>query len=531
MPAPITVLDPAHMRGGDKKQQMEMWIQEAMYGHRFTDEQRPFMLVLEALAICRGRWLDRDRGVEMFPGLKDGEHERIHSYVIAQRALRFLLFYRVIDEAAGDPDAPGGPRLDRLIENLERRYPGKSSPGFGYLRGRSGGDPDALLQAVRIVRGSEINPDNNKRAQSRFLNPQGPALHLTELNNDMSSNDRRFFARGGELVYLMLNRSRHREDLAKAIAAKLFEGDNPFDRLARLLAPEEADEKLYTEIGYLPAAWMPLYDRLAEDWLAILDRKLLPRSQVLGPLSSITALHMVRYFAEVGEARFGIPAKPIPLDMSDGALKDVQGLGKMMLTQHQEAIRQATRTFIDDTLEKDDDWRSCRDEPHPDPAVRSDKARDAVEAAFRMAFKTDRDRQLTGEEWREEAVGLSLSRKRGNPSTVVKPLGEKGGFVSTRQRAGTWFAASDAFLEALVHANVGNTPFELEELAARLHERYGIVIGPAEAAAHLAGMSVNTASYRRNFLHLEERLAALGLLKRLSDDCAFVFNPFAEIDQ
>jgi hypothetical protein len=347
----------------------------------------------------------------------------------------------------------------------------------------------------------------------------------------MTSNDRRFFARGGELVYLMLNRSNYREALAKAIATKLFEGDDPFERIARRLTPEEADEKAYTEIGYLPTSWMPLYDRLAEDWLSILSRKLLPRSQVLGPLSSITALHIVRYFGEAGHARFGAPAKPIPLDMSDGALRDIRDLGKMMLTQHQEAIRQATRKFIEDTLRNSADWCACLDEPHPDSAVQSAKARDAVEAAFQLKIKGKRNQLLTAKQWRDEAVALSLSRKRGNPSAVVKPLGEKGGFVSSRQKVGAWFAGSDAFLEALVQANVDDRPLELEDFAARLYERYGIVVGPAEAATHLAGMSINTASYRRNFLHLEERLAAMGLLKRLSDDCAFVLNPFAEIEQ
>ncbi len=528
MSSSLMALDPAHMRSG---QNMDMWVQEAIYGHRFTDEQRPFMLVLEALAICRGRWLDQDRGTEMFPGLEAGAHERLNSYVIAQRALRFLLFYRVIDEAAGDQSATAKSRFDEMIAKLGRHYPGKTPLQFDYLRNRSGGDPDALLDAVRIVRGSEVNPDNNKRAQSRFLNPQGPSLHLTELNNDMTSNDRRFFARGGELVYLMLNRSKRREELAKAIAAKLFEGDDPFDKIAQRLSPDEVDEKTYTEIGYLPAPWMPLYDRLAEDWLSILSRKLLPRSQVLGPLSSITALQMVRYFGEVGQARFGTPAKPIPLDMSDGTLRDIRDLGKMMVTQHQEAIRQTTRKFIESTLENDHAWRACRDEPHPDPATQSAKARDAVQTAFQLDFKGKQSRQFTAEQWRDEAVALSVSRKRGNPSAVVKPLGEKGGFISSRQRVGAWFAGSDAFLEALVHANVGDAPLELEDFVARLHDRYGIVIGPAEAALHLGGLSVNTASYRRNLLHLEERLAALGLIKRLSDDCAFVLNPFAEINQ
>lgn len=528
MPPTTPILNPEHMLGD---RNTDMWVQEAIYGHRFTDEQKPFMLVLEALAICRGRWLDRAKGVEMFPGLEAGKHELIQSYVIAQKALRFLLFYRAIDNATGDPHAPAKQRLDEMIAKLERDYPGKTPVRFDYLRERSGEDPDALLDAVKIVRGSEVNPDNDKRAQSRFLNPQGPALHLTELNNEMTSNDRRFFARGGELLYLMLNRSAYRKELTEAISTKLFEGDDPFDRIVKQLAPEEPDERPYTEIGYLPAPWMAIYDRLAEDWLAILSQKLLPRSQILAPLSSITALHMVRYYAEVGQERFGITAKPIPLDMSDGTLRDIRDLGKIMLTQHQEAIRQATRKFIDDTLEDSADWRACTDDPHQDEAVRSANAQSAVERAFRTKLKDGRAQPKTKEEWRDDLVALSLSRKRGNPSTVVKPLGEKGGFVSSRPRAGTWFAGSDAFLEALVHANVGDTPIELEDFASRLFERYGIVIGPAEAAAYLGGMSINTASYRRNFLHLEERLASLGLLKRLSDDCAFVLNPFTEIEQ
>jgi hypothetical protein len=38
--------------------------------------------------------------------------------------------------------------------------------------------------------------------------------------------------------------------------------------------------------------------------------------------------------------------------------------------------------------------------------------------------------------------------------------------------------------------------------------------------------NVNYEHLKANQRHLEERLRVLGLLKRLSDDCAFVLNPF-----
>lgn len=520
-------LPATHIRDA-KRQRPEMWVQEALYGHRFTDEQKPFMLVLEALAICRGRW---KAGDPMFPGRPaGGGHEMLRSYVIEQKALRFLLFWRSLDRRCADSGAAPAERLDAMISTLEEDFPRRADKGtFAYLHGRVRDDPDALVQAIEIVRGSEINSESKKRPQSRFLNPQGPSLHLTELNNAMSSSDRRFFARGGELVYLMLNRSAHRDRLAEAIAERLLEVDDPIDTLARQLSPEAPDERTADAwLGYLPAPWMKAYDRLAEDWLAILDLRSLPRAQLLDPLARVTALNLVRYFAEVGEERFGLRAKAIPLDMSDGGLADIRKLGKIMLVQHREAIREATRRHIDERIEGSDKWQACvGGTRHPDRAVLSDNARAAIRDALDIEFKTDGGDVREPAAWREHAVAVASDRKRGDPASVVKPLAEAAGFASGRQRIGSWFCASDAFLEALVHARVAK-PMTLEAFVAVLHDRYGLVTGPAEAVAHLGGMSINEASFRRNLLHLEERLAGLGLLKRLSDDCAFVTNPFAE---
>ena len=60
-----------------------------------------------------------------------------------------------------------------------------------------------------------------------------------------------------------------------------------------------------------------------------------------------------------------------------------------------------------------------------------------------------------------------------------------------------------------------------------LDEHYGIVIGPEQAERALDSDSFDASSFERNRERLEGRLVSMGLLKRLSDGCAYVVNPFA----
>ncbi len=49
-----------------------------------------------------------------------------------------------------------------------------------------------------------------------------------------------------------------------------------------------------------------------------------------------------------------------------------------------------------------------------------------------------------------------------------------------------------------------------------------------EAKDALAAADFDDTSFERNRARLEARLSSMGLLKRLSDACAYVINPFAE---
>lgn len=99
------------------------------------------------------------------------------------------------------------------------------------------------------------------------------------------------------------------------------------------------------------------------------------------------------------------------------------------------------------------------------------------------------------------------------------------GLAIARKGAGRWYTLSDSLLEALVLANV-REPLEYTEFLKLLHKRYQLVVGPATAESVFRDLPAPREQFKTNQERLEERLRVLGLLRRLSDDCAFVENPF-----
>ena len=61
-----------------------------------------------------------------------------------------------------------------------------------------------------------------------------------------------------------------------------------------------------------------------------------------------------------------------------------------------------------------------------------------------------------------------------------------------------------------------------------LFDRYGIVIGEREAEFVMEDNDFDKKAFQANANRLEQRLSSLGIVKRLSDACAYVINPYAE---
>jgi uncharacterized protein YtpQ (UPF0354 family) len=68
---------------------------------------------------------------------------------------------------------------------------------------------------------------------------------------------------------------------------------------------------------------------------------------------------------------------------------------------------------------------------------------------------------------------------------------------------------------------------QFDEFLAEAKCRYGLVIGDAEGARLVSAKLVDQEELSENRNNLEARLVSLGLVRRLSDSCSFVENPFA----
>jgi hypothetical protein len=120
----------------------------------------------------------------------------------------------------------------------------------------------------------------------------------------------------------------------------------------------------------------------------------------------------------------------------------------------------------------------------------------------------------------------AIARHRQHVASVHRQYGRDVGLVSKRGTNRLRYAPTDALLKTLVLANVSHR-MEYKEFLGVLFARYRFVIGEREAEQVLSHEDFEKKAFQTNSHRLEQRLSSLGMLRRLSDACAYVQNPLA----
>lgn len=493
---------------------VSLWLDEHMWGHRLLDAQTPWLVFLEFLMVADAM---HDAGHLMsdspFP-LRFHPKRRLH--------LRSLLFNS--DEALRHAESQSSDteRWAVFLSVLNEAARGVT-PDFQYLPNRFDSFGE-FADVLRLLRGSVIEQHTNKKWTSRFLFPFGPAALYEGLDakaDGTFSRDYNNLGRTGELLYLMLARSNRRTELHSLIAEMLQPHDR-YNRLVRRLQPEGEVETV-PERGwsYLPYDSHPVFDDLAEDWLAIHGAEL-PGHDAYAHYSTLAGLHLVRYFLAVAAGWAGegdglrpprmicevvAPKKTFVRDRSVGSYTQNDALsvkavdravaGVAHHPRWAEHLRQGTAAFdLCRELLKDE---FCWNPSHAGP-----NEPDVLLTQLRTQAADDHGRDL-GDYHRMIGRAIGLVSKRG----------------TNRFR----YAPSDDFFKTLVIANVSER-VEFETFLETLHRRYGLVIGDVQARQELDEATYDQGAFRANKERLEDRLQRLGLLRRLSDACAYVVNPY-----
>lgn len=496
---------------------VEFMVDERIWGHRLYDEQVPHLTVLEFLGVL---------GSNLGSPLRVAPGEAPRYQPQRQMRLRALLFNNPYVEMVRERQMSDEEKWRAWDERFRAGADGLGEADFAYLR-VAFGSFENFARAVELLRSSAFEGRSNKRWSSKFVFPFGPDALYEDLRVDASgaaSNDRRFFARSGELLYLMLSRAAKGPELGAILAKRLFNASTPMNRLVRAvqgppqLAPDDRP------LGYLPYDAMPRFDRLCEDWLAILSRDM-PVFDALEHMITSAGLNLLLYFLERGKSAAG-DSDPVEIicELVSRERTKVRALSAECYQANDALSERAVRANVE-SVRMDPQWAQALASTDPNGACATlmrerfhwppDDGGDDVDA-----LNSDGDALV------RTLAGKAESRHGQHWGKIHSTWSRAMGLSSRRLSRRTRYAPNDRLLKTLVVTMVDER-MQFDEFLALLNERYGFVIGDVEGSRLIKDKLVDQEALSDNRGNLEARLVGLGLVRRLSDSCSFVENPFA----
>lgn len=489
-------------------------VDEHIWGHRLYDEQLPHLTVLEFLGVL---------GSNADSPLVAGAADRVRYKPQRQIRLRGLLFNNPYVESVRERSIGDEDKWRVWAEHFAQDATRQGDEDMAYLR-QVFASFDDFAKAIELLRSSAFEARSNKRWSSKFVFPFGPDALYEDLRIDShgASNDRRFFARTGELLYLMLCRAKRGPELGKTLVERLFDRTAPMNRLVKALQGEPQLASDARDVGYLPHASHPRFDRLCEDWIAILSRDM-PIYDALEHLIATAGLNMLLYFLECSKAQAG-DAEPVELvcEIVRERTK-VRALSGDCYQHNQSLSLRAVRAAVE-AIKLTPEWRAALASEFPE--VECGKLMRANFQWPTQGGKDEPDYSMTsGDELVKKLVEMAESRHGQHVAKIHSTWSRAIGLSSRRLARRTRYAPNDRLLKTLVVAIVDDR-MQFDDFLAEAQRRYGLVIGDAEGKRLVSQKKVDQEALSENRGNLEARLVGLGLVRRLSDSCSFVENPF-----
>ena len=490
----------------------KMWVDEQIWGHRLWESQSPWLIFLEFLTVAESCHRD-DRLLD--------DHGR--AYPLTYRPnkrlyLRNILYNNEvivqIAEQSADNESAWGQWLDWMEHNAQ----GVPERDFSYLKTRFHSF-DKFASLVAMLRVSTIESESNKRWSSRFTFPFGSHSIYEDLNIRGNSVSREYiyFGRPGELLYLMLTRSPHAPSLRHHLATALERRD-PCDELVALMQPDIPDDLQHRGGSYLPYRAHPTFDALGSDWLNIFELEL-PRFDAYPHLAILGTLHLALYQLVTAAALCGDKRPSFVCEVVAPRKTLVRELSVMSYLRNNELPARAVDEYVR-KLGRTEEWKMAAAGPSAFATCRQ-LARDY---ARWPQDEDDYDGPAEPEKLLAALRRAALQRHRRDVGGVHRSYGGGVGLVSRRSTNRLRYAPTDKLLKALILANVPNR-MEYGQFLSLLFERYGFVFGEREAQRVLTPEEIDKRAFQANSERLESRLRTLGMLRRLSDACAYVENP------
>ncbi len=211
------------------------------------DEQTPWLIYLEFLNVfvyedSSDRAFEEPKG---FNTLEYAPERRLH--------LRNILFNYPIAklEKITRDNNRDNERWRIWQEEMEDIQQGLNYPKFDYLQEHFETFED-FVEVIKVIHSTCLEISSNKRWTSKFVFPYCKEALFEDLDKNAKTNDRRFFGRTGEILYLMFCRSSNKNRLRELLKEKLLKQETIWSTIVKCLQLDSQDTPQKKSAGFLP---------------------------------------------------------------------------------------------------------------------------------------------------------------------------------------------------------------------------------------------------------------------------------------
>jgi len=532
-------------------------LSEQIWGHRFTDGQRGVEYVLEFLNVMAGANYKLDA---------------THYYRKKMELFRQFVFEGEKHGAVkkGEPSY-----LEFSLEEKE-----KLIKELGIQKNDLE-DLQLFFKNLRVelLRAEGKAMDRSWYAQMLF--PLNDSLLFFELrsrkkgDDEVNAFERNFFARGGELYYLMLTYgTAHDSKLRTSIETqlkRLMSGNQNIGRIVNSICKSLNEEAQFdynqplrksvllqktqellkqyegaakSEYPSLPDTNKDVYRVMAEDLNALMKINV-DIYEFMGMLTSLVNFHIYSYMMTQASEYIGEQYK-LFIDCMDGANPHIKRLAQHAFKDNERIVKECFDRHTDKHLEtlipssdaetKIMKWKEAGNNSQASLTVDKYKQffKDLNYSKLHDASKQELINTLV--EDNKQAYKLlvqkikEISRKdMTKQCTILNILSRDGGFMISSRGVQARYTLSDNLLSAFVYVLLDEAPqMSFQEFKSKLYERYHIVIAEDEATQSgiYAAERINLRCFIDNGTQLRSKLAKNGLLEEYSDATALIKNPY-----
>lgn len=521
-------------------------LDEFIWGHRLYNEQTATMTLLEFLNLATFAFKQDELLVINAESIKN-EHEVSDNALYGFFPYSAKLLWRVRELVFNNPYldyyAKQDLNNDALWAEWEKKFKENSlfckKADLSYLK-NTFDYFSRFYETISLLRANAFETLSQKRWTSKYLFPYGinSLYEDVELKSKVGINsgegsseysvsvDRRFFARTGEILYLMLAFSKVNKRIAELLTEKFFKEKSALDNLIVLLedAPNDCPcgvkDSVDINAGALPLIHHKIFDSLGEDWVNILENNI-PTNDALYYLSQISYLHLIRYFLIRSKEVLGDDVNTdIICEILSPQRNKIRTLSASRYVQNSELSLKAINKYIDN-IKQTKTWQELSNEDSLEELHEFIKKFFLLNNEIYDEIKAKPDKESVLDFIRKTAI----VRHKEHVYNVHREYGKQIGLVSSVGTNRFRYILSDQLIKTLVVANVKDR-MTTTDFYRQIYERYEIIVSQDEGKRYVESNNCDNKDFENNVKALENRLNSLGLLIRLSDSFAYIVNPF-----